>query len=83
MSLNEFIELKERVAIGEEFSFNYKNDEYWISQNPVFVKIVVAFSLFTSALNIMIYYRASLGGLLMKEQNEFCSFMRREKTLQT
>lgn len=34
MSLNEFIELKERVSIGEEFSFNYKNDEYWISQNP-------------------------------------------------
>ena len=34
MSLNDFIELKERVAIGEEFSFNYKNDEYWISQNP-------------------------------------------------
>ena len=34
MSLNEFIEIKERVAIGEEFSFNYKNDEYWISQNP-------------------------------------------------
>ena len=34
MSLNEFIELRERVAIGEEFNFIYKNDEYWISQNP-------------------------------------------------
>ena len=33
MSLNEFIELKERVANGEEFNFNYKNDDYWISQN--------------------------------------------------
>jgi hypothetical protein len=34
MSLDEFIELKERVAIGEEFSFNHRNGEYWISQNP-------------------------------------------------
>ncbi|HWL26746.1 MAG TPA: hypothetical protein VNR38_23850 [Ureibacillus sp.] len=34
MTLNEFMELQERVANGEEFCFNYQNEEYWLSQNP-------------------------------------------------
>ncbi|OAH52913.1 MULTISPECIES: hypothetical protein [Bacillaceae] len=33
MTWNEFLELQERVGWGEEFSFDYKNEEYWISQN--------------------------------------------------
>jgi hypothetical protein len=33
MTLNEFNELQERVAMGEEFDFYYKNEQYWISQN--------------------------------------------------
>jgi hypothetical protein len=28
MTLNEFIEFQERVANGEEFCFNYQNEEY-------------------------------------------------------
>ena len=34
MTLKEFIELQKGVAFGEEYSFTYKNEEYWISQNP-------------------------------------------------
>lgn len=34
MTLNEFIELQKRVAIGEEFCFDFNIEEYWISQNP-------------------------------------------------
>ncbi|WP_332692977.1 hypothetical protein [Halalkalibacter lacteus] len=34
MRLEEFIELQKSVNIGEEISFEYKNDRYWISQNP-------------------------------------------------
>ncbi|MCP3762548.1 hypothetical protein NLX67_09110 [Domibacillus sp. A3M-37] len=33
MTKSEFMELQERVGWGEEFSFDYKNEEYWISQN--------------------------------------------------
>ncbi|MCI2256679.1 hypothetical protein L2D08_20310 [Domibacillus sp. PGB-M46] len=33
MTWNEFIDLQERVGWGEEFSFDYKGEEYWISQN--------------------------------------------------
>ena len=33
MTLNEFIELQERVTNGEEFCFDYQKEEYWISQN--------------------------------------------------
>ncbi|MEK4535835.1 hypothetical protein NST21_10900 [Peribacillus sp. FSL K6-1552] len=34
MTLENFNEMQERVENGEEFSFDYKNEEYWISQNP-------------------------------------------------
>ncbi|MGG3806085.1 hypothetical protein [Metabacillus fastidiosus] len=34
MTLKEFIEFQEGIAIGEEYSFTYQNEEYWISQNP-------------------------------------------------
>ncbi|MFE0507973.1 hypothetical protein ACWF5S_14980 [Peribacillus butanolivorans] len=34
MTLENFNEIKKRVENGEEFSFDYKNEEYWISQNP-------------------------------------------------
>lgn len=34
MTLKEFIEFQEGIAIGEEYSFIYQNEEYWISQNP-------------------------------------------------
>lgn len=34
MTLNKFIELQKRVANGEEFCFDFNNEEYWISQNP-------------------------------------------------
>lgn len=34
MTAKEFIEFQERIANGEEFSFTYKNNEYWISHNP-------------------------------------------------
>ncbi|OCA89314.1 hypothetical protein [Pseudobacillus wudalianchiensis] len=33
MTWNEFMELQERVDWGEEFNFDYKEEEYWISQN--------------------------------------------------
>lgn len=33
MTWNEFVELQERVDLGEEFSFDYKEEKYWISQN--------------------------------------------------
>lgn len=33
MTWKEFMELQERVGWGEEFSFDYKETEYWISQN--------------------------------------------------
>lgn len=33
MTWNEFVELQERVGWGEKFSFAYKEEEYWISQN--------------------------------------------------
>ncbi len=33
MTWNEFMELQERVSWEEEFSFDYKNEEYWIIQN--------------------------------------------------
>ncbi|MGG3451733.1 hypothetical protein [Domibacillus aminovorans] len=33
MTWNEFVELQERVGWGEEFSFDYKEEEYWISLN--------------------------------------------------
>lgn len=35
MTWKEFIELQERVDWGEEFSFDYKETEYWIIQNGV------------------------------------------------
>jgi len=34
MTLKEFLEFQEGIAIGEEYSFTYQNEEYWISQNP-------------------------------------------------
>jgi hypothetical protein len=34
MTLKEFIKFQEGIAIGEEYSFTYLNEEYWISQNP-------------------------------------------------
>ncbi|WP_144554308.1 hypothetical protein [Peribacillus simplex] len=34
MTLKEFIEFQEGIAIGEEYSFTYQKEEYWISQNP-------------------------------------------------
>ncbi|GGI11502.1 hypothetical protein [Gottfriedia solisilvae] len=34
MTLKEFIEFQEGIAIGEEYSFTYQNEEYWVSQNP-------------------------------------------------
>jgi hypothetical protein len=34
MSLEEFIELQKSINIGEERSFEYKSNGYWISQNP-------------------------------------------------
>lgn len=34
MTLKEFIEFQEGIAIGEEYSFTFQNEEYWISQNP-------------------------------------------------
>lgn len=34
MTLKEFIEFQEGIAIGEEYTFTYQNEEYWISQNP-------------------------------------------------
>lgn len=33
MTLNEFIELQESVVNGEEFCFDYQNEEFWISKN--------------------------------------------------
>ncbi|QOV11182.1 hypothetical protein [Viridibacillus arvi] len=34
MTLREFIKFQEGIAIGEEYSFTYLNEEYWISHNP-------------------------------------------------
>ncbi|WP_041580557.1 hypothetical protein [Bacillus sp. 1NLA3E] len=34
MTSKEFIEFQEGIEIGEEYCFTYKNEEYWISQNP-------------------------------------------------
>lgn len=33
MTWKEFMELQERIGWGEEFSFDYKETEYWISKN--------------------------------------------------
>lgn len=33
MSLEEYIELQKKISIGEEISFIYKGDRYWISQD--------------------------------------------------
>ncbi|MCL1703050.1 hypothetical protein [Lysinibacillus sp. Bpr_S20] len=33
MTKEEFEEFKSLIAIGEEFNFDFKNDEYWISHN--------------------------------------------------
>lgn len=33
MTLTEFIEFQEGIANGEEYSFTYQNEKYWISHN--------------------------------------------------
>ncbi|MFJ8257402.1 hypothetical protein ACIQ4Z_08920 [Peribacillus asahii] len=69
MSLNEFIELKERVAIGEEFSFNYKNDEYWISQNPDRYYLTRVKDSFTQEFNTseVLFENGTIEGRLLSE----------------
>jgi hypothetical protein len=34
MTEGEFKEFQKRIGWGEEFNFYYKDEEYWISQNP-------------------------------------------------
>lgn len=34
MTLQEFIDFQKGIEIGEEYSFLYQEEEYWISQNP-------------------------------------------------
>lgn len=34
MTLKEYAEFQEGIAIGEEYIFTYQKEEYWISQNP-------------------------------------------------